>query len=1405
MEDEKISFYMLGGDLVYESDTEKKFVARSEDLGFKFVFISPEAGRVSGAYSTRDFYPELNSILRVLDVDYVTYKLVDGNWVVELGDSILDPNLYYEEKNGTRTFLDTELGIGDEGHFILDLENYTLRKGNGMFLFRHNFSDKSVLDDIFNDPGIDFKSEEIMFRTFESRLSEDSEKFEIYTTRKPSMAMIGQIIRFTGDSDDGENLAIINGVDPEHHLIYIDRVDTIDYNLHEEGTWLRTYNDYSNGQVMPNEYPKIYLSPTFWTIEESELQSLIDTVANADPSGLLSGIDVELDTQDSFGYSLRDVSYSKNGLDFVGGMNGAFYIGFDFNFFGRGVDIDPVRIDYGSALTSLQDEILRINTYKSEAFRFYFNPDMFASYADYADMGSFNPPDTFPLKFRLYFDKEFELIGGNVRINLPGKGIPLPGGLIYIDNIGGGYRYPQTFEVGANFTSLDADFGFPLWSADVEMELSIDQKYLEIEGSSWMFGRKIQVGDFDAVVAWSYYTGKKFKGVEVFGEVGVHVSKVDLVMDLTFKVKRYKTDGSTRTYIGGRGRASIEAFGYTFGGVSVGANMKRFKASVEIPIIGQKSVYVYYEDVLRNISGLSSMENNVLGVASMYDEAGNLVVLVPEARLINQPITISQIGDISCIDNSLTLSNLIYEGAITVNYTGTLDSISVTLPDGTTKDVIIATDTTVYDPAYLYAMDYEISDTERQLYIQLTEPQTGDYTVNYGNTVVSDINLYEITQIPELTSDLNANIVDDIVTLNWDINEDIDQTKYHLTLVEVDDLGEIINEYPLYEDYTLDDLSVVENYMDDASIEMIGLNNTTNLLMPSNLHSGNYQFILEPIFDVYDGENLAGEAVKSNTFIYTTTNIVNVPTTPSITYLGSGINEVVLGYEDTLTSYDVLFMEEGIIVDSMTILNEDLVVGETLIDNEIIVSMTLENDTEADFYLESLLYDTEYQVLVIGNKEEVKTSGDYYDIINDYIVIENIFIDQNEGTLNYFNHSSEINYLTVLPTKIETELEVESQNLGEMNPEPVIQTEYVYDPEDDTVDIEILTYNQEPTIITINSLEDLTLIPNQEVSRFGMTIMKPDGSMLLELPEVDLSLLFDYSNYLSFMNALNSVSDQYSPEDINIIIDLYNSGAITLGDNFKLQIDIDQLIASGLMDSIEDGTYRIHVDLYNTNNDYTVINYDLNIENFVPDVFIESMIPNNGTYTVSGLSNGAFTLSIEGYDTVIEDGYFTVDIPITTQELDYTLVDFFGNTYTGTIVFSDDLNKPTITLSSTDDIEIEVGEDLVLPTCSAYDLEDGELTCQVEYLSTLNEQEGTYEVIYYAVDNYGNETERVTINVIVHPSSGITCNPGFELIGEECVPVDIPGTSNIYVIIGSIVGGISLVGVGFFVLKKFIL
>ena len=892
LDDQKISFYMLGCDMVSDSGDRVEFVIRSEQYGAKMVFIAPEAGRQSGEYSTADFYKHANSILRIQSTDKIIYEKIDGKWHITIGDNNIEPVLYLEGKNSWNE----ELKYTDSSNepFRINLENYTLSREGDNFLMYHNFSPSSPLYDL-GEKTITFNSSEIMLRTFETRLKEASHKSYIEVDREPSRAIIGSIIRFTGDSDDGDNLATVTGIDKNHNKIYIKRFDSLSYNSHDTGTWLRCFADHGNGQVYDNEYPKVNLEPTTWTISEDQFGDLLNEIIENDPTGLLEGIYISLDDEDNFGYGLKNVTYSYDGLNFTGGLTGAFDIDMELDFFGRPVDVGPVHIDYATMANSIIDQILRINTYKREAFRFYFNPYFMQSYCDWGGLP--NPPAVFPLTFRIYFDKDFDLIGGNIKIKVPGPGLIMPGGLAKVTALGGGYTYPATFGINVDFRDAGLDsFGIPFWSAETAAVLSLDRSYLTLDGRIWMWNKNFRVGDASATIAWSYYKGKRFKGIEFSGETGVSKGKTSLIFDLGFKVKRYKSNGKTKSYIGGSGSGRVKAFGKTFSGVGIKATSRKFSAYVKLPILGKRKVTVYYKDITEAVSSLSTnasgtyttdpsnailiQENSIgSGVAALMGNNGSTIVLIPEAKRISQNPPQFRILNYSSlsVNNTLNLPNDTKQAAITINYHGSIENIRVELPGGTLADVVIADENTVEEPGKLYAMDYELDDTESQVYIEIDDAGAGDYTLSYSADAVTDAAIYEIVQVPAIENDeVNAVYNSGMVDLSWNLEQAIDgDVKYHLTLQSLND-GEVIAEYSLYENMVVDndgdeedDGEETEIYVDDAALTVSGTNVSTRIKLPDNLAAGTYGFVVEPVLNNTDEEDLEGDAVTSNTFEHT--------------------------------------------------------------------------------------------------------------------------------------------------------------------------------------------------------------------------------------------------------------------------------------------------------------------------------------------------------------------------------------------------------------------------------------------------------------------------------------------------------------------------------------------------------
>ncbi len=1215
--------------------------------------------------------------------------------------------MWLEEKNGSNEKLKYKYhdgANGAENPFVIDLENYTLKRNEGFFEYSHVFSPKALIYECMNDPTITFKSDEIMLRTFETRLSRDNEnKTFIYVDRKPSSAIIGNIIRFGSNSDDGANLATITGFDANDNKIYIKRHNKVNYNKPDKGQWLRCFSDYSKGFVIDNEYPKVYLEPTVWTINENEMGNMLNRLIDLDPTGLMGDLTIELDDEDNFGYGLRNVTYSYDGLNFTGGMTGAFDLEQEINFFGRSASVGPLHIDYSTIANSIMDEILRINTYKREAFRFYFNPRFLQNNTNWAST-EFASPAKFPLTFRLYFDKDLELIGGNMRINLPGKGMPMPGGIVFIDNIGGGFTYPQTFNVAADFETY-----LPLWWADADLTLSLDQKYLFLDGRSQIFSKRLSKFNFDATVAWSYYSGKRFKGAEIRGETGIGSKSISLIAELTFKYKKYKSEGKTKTYIGGGGDARVEVFGITRNKIGVYFNKRRVKGTVDVPVIGEKSFYLQFSNITGsgNLSGNRSLHGDIYlynefsnyGVANFYDENGNQIILIPEAKRIPQNLYFASLdldansqlfGDISS-GTTLNLPNNLSEAAITIDYEGALENVSVTLPDNTTKDVIVPDDTTVENSDYLYAMDYDIDNSiengPRQMYIQINDAQAGDYVLSYTATSVLGTDIYEIIPVPEIVEDsleasLNAN---NTVTLDWDLEENISgDVRYHLTMLEMDN-GEVIDELPIYEDLIGEDEETVnENYITSSALTISGNNVSTTIKLNDNLSSGYYAFRVEPVLYLEGEENLSGKVSYSDEIVYIQ-NHSNFPTSPenlTVDAIGNGVTRVMWKENSNVDGWEIEVIDAtGSAISTTTLLNSEIDPLKNLYNGNVYQNIGLESNVFADVLLQNIEYGEDYEFKVRAIKQTTQSSiVGHYDTLNNYIDLNSLEAELNEGNLIYMSQPDSKTGSFVEAEKINFTVEIYEEGKAE----PVFsgnvfegdtgEIGYEYNLDLDT-DIESLRQiSPGALVLRANVMDAVRLIPDNDIEKVGITILSPSGEELLNIPALSLTGLTNSpTNPLNISALANELSANYPDltiETINQIKALYQSGAFTLVEG-HLNIDFDAMATAGI-EAFEPGRYTFNIEAYRANGDLTQSRFEVVIRDIVPSVFIENVTPNgSGTFNLVGYATGAQDVTLNGVLASVNDGAFSVDTAIDNSVVAYSLTDLFGNTYIGSLDYEE--------------------------------------------------------------------------------------------------------------------------------------
>lgn len=1326
LNNEKLSFYMLGCDLISSEADRLEFKIRSSEHGAKFVFIAPEAGRKSGKLQTKDFYTYASSILRVKDIDKIIYQRKSDGWQIILGEDDILPQMWLEEKNGSNEKLASDGSA--QAPFIIDLENYTIKRENSDFVMHHVFSPKTLIWDIMDDPTITFKSSEIMLRTYETRLSEDNDAAGyIFVDRKPSACIIGTTIRFTSDSDDGANLAIVTGVDENVNKIYIKRVNEVDVNMPDEGTWLRCYSDYTSKQVVDNEYPKVYLEPTTWGFTETEFENTLEALMEFDPTGLMAGVQFDIASEE-FGYGLRGVTYSYDGLNFIGGLTGAFDIGFDIYAFGWNTQIRPTRIDYSSMANSILDEVLRINTYKREAIRFYFNPLFFKQSAVWPSAMS-DKPDEFPLTFRLYFDKNFELYGGNMKLYIPGNGIPLPGGLIYIDYLHGGFRYPQTFDVGARFTTIEAGSLDDIFRADADMTLSLDQKYFKIDGSAWIYKGKIQIGDFKADVGWDYYTGLRYKGINIYGQTGIEKSKVGLIADFTFKIKRYKSNGQTKKFVGGSGSARVEAFGYTFAGVKTRWNTSRVRASVKVPWIGWRSVEMKYADVLRNISSLSANGNSygiirlgdirsvesspMNGVATLTDEYGNELVLMPEATKIIQPMPKFVYLNSSSASNTLNLPAPVAEAGITIDYTDSLSDVTVTLPNGTTKEIIIVQEGVTEDTTKLYAMDYELDDTTKQMFIQIKNAMAGNYVLNYTGTATAT-NIYEITQIPQIKDEqVNAVLSGDIATLSWEIEQPINgDVRYHLSMVELDN-GEEVNTIPIYQDLIEEDDTVTENYIPTAALIVSGNTISTSVKLNDNLKSGEYAFRLQPVLYKISEDNLYGNECESNsvTVTHDFSSIVRPVSELTADNIGNGIVKLMWRHNPAVFGWDINVKDmAGNVLSGITVEQSSLSVGQNLyidpLSAKIYVfqNFGIDSNIFVDTMLDNLKYGTDY---TFGVNEIVRTPyvgpNDLYNIVMGYTDMNVLESQNHEGDIVYFGQevSVQSEFIEEQPLRFYAEIYEEGNSnplfTGDLYEEDTGQLDYSYDVDTDTEAEGLNQIDPGALVLRTNAMDAVDLISDQNISKIGIEVLASDGSEVVSVPAISIDHL-QTMNWTALLLELQQSNPSLTQAQVNNLQRIYNAGAFTSSTLTHARLNFAALVNTGIINAIDPGRYTIAIESYNDKDDQTLTHFEIVLCDINPTVFIESIEKiSSKVYSIIGFANGAQTVAINGVTATVHNGMFELQTSINSDSFDFSLVDEFGNTYGGTLDY-DEYTPPPV--SNTPDAEEEEPESSATPTPS---------------------------------------------------------------------------------------------------------
>ncbi len=527
--DEKPTLLVKGCTLAYQSETLIELSVANGSQGVEITVFAPEAGRHSKTFREGDYAGSVNANLRITNIETLTFRKTEGVWRMEVGSAGDSPRFFLTD--ASRKSSQEILYDAGSGLFTLDLETYVLKRESGSFRFHHAFRGRFI--NLFGIDRIVFRPEEILLRTYESRLAQRYEPARrsaatIHVDRTPPQSLIGATLRFGGSSQQGANLATVRSVDPVAKTIAVNPLTPSTANSHPVGRWIRAYKLVAHDVAVANQYPIMYLPPHDWTEGGEIAGAIAREFATADPTGIFSTIDIGAGGGGGgeIGFRLRNVTFGHDGVNFVGGMYGVVSFGMQLNFFGRTLNVGPSELDISSVFDQIADEIISVNTYRRDAWVFYFNPEALAEAVTFGSRSL-----DFPLTFRLYFDRNFNLNGGGMRLRPP-RPIPLSP-LKGISRVGGGFSRPSTFEIEARFSDLflktlpgvTRDF----WRCDAHVVLSMDEGYLLITTRGQkMKGMRlleaVDLGSARATVQWDRSKrpeGQRWEGVIFNGNFGV--------------------------------------------------------------------------------------------------------------------------------------------------------------------------------------------------------------------------------------------------------------------------------------------------------------------------------------------------------------------------------------------------------------------------------------------------------------------------------------------------------------------------------------------------------------------------------------------------------------------------------------------------------------------------------------------------------------------------------------------------------------------------------------------------------------------------------------------------------------------------------------------------------------------
>ena len=255
-----------------------------------------------------------------------------------------------------------------------------------------------------------------------------------------------------------------------------------------------------------------------------------------------------------------------------------------------------------------------------------------------------------------------------------------------------------------------------------------------------------------------------------------------------------------------------------------------------------------------------------------------------------------------------------------------------------------------------------------------------------------------------------------------------------------------------------------------------------------------------------------------------------------------------------------------------------------------------------------------------------------------------------------------------------------------------------------------------------------------------------------------------------------------SPEEqqiINVLANVFSPNYLSISDT----------------NVFRENSYEIPLNLVNNEN-IRAIQYDLNVpEGFIFDLdnVVESSILNNFTTSISSLGNNNYRFLIytvsndfmnSGDETILLLPIFvenTIDLGQYTFEISNVVLSSESNNQNissealrvGYIDVVEDTTIPVITLTGDATVTIEVGSTYTDAGATALDNYDGDITDDIEAVSTVDTSTvGTYTVTYDVSDANNNDAVQVIRTVNVED----TTIPVITLTGDATVTIEVGST-----------------------------